>query len=231
VVIAVRDNGIGIEPEMQARVFDVFTQSRQALDRSQGGLGLGLAIVQSLVRVHGGTVEVFSEGRGRGATFTLRLPYVAMPEIAPPEDGKGSRVRAEATTPEKSRRILIVDDNCDSAEMLAAALSALGYATHAVFDAPGALEAARHFLPDVALLDIGLPVMSGYELARQLREAPGSADVSLVAVTGYGQPGDRVATAEAGFDGHLVKPIDVDAVAQLIAALLEERSRRKLESR
>ena len=221
-VISVRDTGIGIEPEMQASVFDVFTQARQALDRSQGGLGLGLAIVRSLVTLHGGTVAVFSEGLGRGTTFTVRLPYVAMPH---------ADTRAETRPVLQPRssgagRVLIVDDNRDSAEMIAEALSALGYATHVAFDAPGALHAVQEFGPDVALLDIGLPVMSGYELAHRLRDSPASAHVALIAVTGYGQPRDRLASGDAGFDAHLVKPVDLDQLAHVVATLAKRRQRR-----
>jgi CheY-like chemotaxis protein len=222
VVIRVRDTGVGIEPQMQASVFDVFTQARQTLDRSQGGLGLGLAIVRSLVTLHGGTVAVFSEGLGRGATFTVRLPFVAMPH---------AETRAEtrpALQPGASGagRVLIVDDNRDSAEMLAEALSALGYATHVAFDAPAALHAVQEFVPDVALLDIGLPVMSGYELAQRLRTSPASAEIALIAVTGYGQPRDRLASGDAGFDAHLVKPVDLDQLANVVATLAKRRQQR-----
>jgi CheY-like chemotaxis protein/anti-sigma regulatory factor (Ser/Thr protein kinase) len=208
VVVSVRDTGIGIDPAMQASVFDVFTQARQALDRSQGGLGLGLAIVRSLVTLHGGTVSVFSEGLGRGTTFTVRLPYAEMPHAGSPAQARP----ALPSTAAGAGRILIVDDNRDSAEMIAAALSALGYATHVAFDAPGALRVVQELRFDVALLDIGLPVMSGYELAHRLREAPASAEIALVAVTGYGQPRDRLASGDAGFDAHLVKPVDLEQI-------------------
>ena len=222
VVISVRDTGIGIEPEMQASVFDFFTQARQTLDRSQGGLGLGLAIVRSLVTMHGGTVTVYSEGLGRGTTFTVRLPYVAMPDA---ETRTETRPVLEPRS-SGAGRILIVDDNRDSAEMIAEALSALGYATHVAFDAPGALHAVQEFAPDVALLDIGLPVMSGYELAQRLREFPATAQVALIAVTGYGQPRDRLASGDAGFDAHLVKPVDLDQLAHVVATLAKRRQRR-----
>ena len=222
VVISVRDTGIGIDPAMQASVFDVFTQARQALDRSQGGLGLGLAIVRSLVTLHGGTVGVFSEGLGRGTTFTVNLPYSAMPHADSPDDPRPEpQARASG-----AGRILLVDDNRDSAEMLAEALSALGYATHIAFDAPGALRAVQELPFDVALLDIGLPVMSGYELAQRLRESPASAHIALVAVTGYGQPRDRAASGDAGFDAHLVKPVDLEQVAHIVRTLTKNRQQR-----
>ena len=216
VVITVRDSGIGIEPDMQPKVFDVFAQASQTLERSKGGLGLGLAIVRSLVTLHGGTVAVFSEGRGRGATFTIRLPYAAMPYA----DASLEKTYPDLpTTSSGAARILIVDDNRDSAELLAEALSALGYGTQVAFDAAGAVEAVRKRVPDVALLDIGLPVMNGYELARWFRNSVESAHVSLIAVTGYGQPRDRGAAADAGFDAHLVKPIDLEQLTRVLATL------------
>ena len=226
VVISVRDTGIGIDPAMQASVFDVFTQARQALDRSKGGLGLGLAIVRSLVTLHGGTVGVFSEGPGRGTTFTVRLPYAAMPHA---ESAGEARAEPQARF-SGAGRILLVDDNRDSAELLAEALSALGYATHVAFDAPGALRAVQKLRFDVALLDIGLPVMSGYELAQRLRESPASAHIALVAVTGYGQPRDRVASGDAGFDAHLVKPVDLEQVAHIVKTLTKDRQQRSQAS-
>jgi CheY-like chemotaxis protein/two-component sensor histidine kinase len=222
VVISVRDTGIGIDAEMQATIFDVFTQARQALDRSKGGLGLGLAIVRSLVTLHDGSVAVFSEGLGRGTTFTVRLPYAAMPHAGSHRDARP----ALQPTPPDAGRILLVDDNRDSAEMLAEALSALGYATHVALDAPGALRAVQEVSFDVALLDIGLPVMSGYELAQRLRASPASAHIALVAVTGYGQPRDRMASVDAGFDAHLVKPVDLEQVAQIVRSLTKDRQER-----
>jgi CheY-like chemotaxis protein/anti-sigma regulatory factor (Ser/Thr protein kinase) len=219
VVVDVHDSGVGIEPELQGTVFDIFTQGRQTLDRSEGGLGLGLAIVHSLVTLHGGTVTVFSEGQGRGATFTVRLPYV---EMAHDEAERDDRP-AIGTAATHARRILIVDDNRDAAELLAMALTAFGYPTQVAFDAAGALKAIDECVPDIALLDIGLPVMSGYELAKTLRGRPESAHISLVAVTGYGQQTDRAASAAAGFDAHLVKPVDLRELEQLVAGLVRDR--------
>ncbi len=224
IVITVRDSGIGIEPEMQLRVFEVFTQATQALDRSHGGLGLGLAIVKSLVSLHGGTVAVSSEGRGRGSTFTVRLPYVPMPLDARREETSPA-VTARSSG---SGRVLVVDDNRDSAQMLADVLSELGYTTQVAFDAPGALAAVAERVPDVALLDVGLPVMSGYELARRLRDTAATAPISLIAVTGYGQPSDREASAAAGFDAHLVKPVDLELLVELVATLTKERQPRPM---
>jgi len=219
----VTDSGIGIEQDQQATIFDVFTQASHTLDRSQGGLGLGLAIVRSLVLLHGGTVSVSSQGAGRGTTFTVRLPFVPMPLVqAPQPDTEQARV-VQIAAP-GAPRVLIVDDNRDSAEMLSDALSALGYATRVAFDAPTALQAVHESIPDVALLDIGLPVMSGYELARRLRETPSYAPIKLIAVTGYGQDKDHLSSASAGFDAHLVKPVDLEQLAQLVAKFVKSAS-------
>lgn len=218
VVLTVRDNGIGIEADLLPRVFDLFAQAPQAPDRARGGLGLGLAIVRSLVTLHGGTVSVASEGRARGTTFTVRLPFAPLPPHA--ARGAGAPAAVQPRT-EMASRVLVVDDNADAAEMLASALTALGFDTRIALDGPSALDIARAFLPDVALLDIGLPVMDGYELARRLKSEPGEQPIRLVAVTGYGQPGDRLASTDAGFDAHLVKPVDLTELAQLVATLIQ----------
>ena len=204
VVLSVVDTGVGIAEEMLPRVFDMFVQERQTIDRSQGGLGLGLAIVRNLVSAHGGTVAVRSEGRGRGSVFTVSLP--AAPPSAP-SDPDARPSQAPAVTP-GALRILVVDDNEDAAAMLAIYLRKLGHVIRVVHDGPSALRAAVELVPDVALVDIGLPVMDGYELARRLRQEPGLERLRLVAVTGYGQDKDRERSREAGFDLHLVKPVD-----------------------
>ncbi|MFT3775801.1 MAG: response regulator [Minicystis sp.] len=215
-----RDNGIGIDAEMLPRVFDLFTQERQALDRSQGGLGLGLAIVKSLVTMHGGSVSARSEGRGRGSEFEIRLPASdrAAP-IAAPDPAPLPPERPATPAPARSR-ILVVDDNPDAAELLADSLSALGYALRVAHNGPAALRIAASFAPEVALLDIGLPVMDGYELARRLREQPACARVRLVAITGYGQEADRRRSEEAGFGAHLVKPVPIERLKVLLEAML-----------
>jgi signal transduction histidine kinase/DNA-binding response OmpR family regulator len=217
IAVRVKDTGIGIAPEMLPRVFDMFVQEQQALDRSRGGLGLGLTIVRSLVAMHGGTVEVHSEGRNRGSEFVVVLPAAV---VRPPA---GSR---QAVAPNGARRgagsgsrILVVDDNEDAAELLASALEIMGYTTCVAHDGPEALKLAAEFDPDLALLDIGLPVMDGYELARRLHDDPGLRRVPLVAVTGYGQPSDRQRSEAAGFDAHLVKPVDIERLAALIRQL------------
>ncbi|MDC3962445.1 response regulator [Polyangium jinanense] len=211
--IRVRDNGIGIAPDVLPTVFEFFVQDRQALDRAQGGLGLGLAIVRNLVTMHGGTVSARSEGKGRGSEFTVRLPAAAgLAEV----EAARARVRA----PMKAQgggghRVLVVDDNEDAAALLAESLGSLGYQTRVASDGPSALRVAEKFRPDIALLDIGLPVMDGYELAHRLRERPELTRLRLIAVTGYGQESDRSLSREAGFDAHLVKPVQFDRLAGL----------------
>ena len=217
--LRVRDNGIGIAQEMLSKVFDAFTQETQALARSQGGLGLGLAIVRSLVAMHGGTVSARSGGLGQGAEFLVRLPAsvaVVKSSIATPVPSSETAVRLD-----QGFSVLVVDDNEDAAEMICDALTAWGYTVRVAHDGPGALRLVPHFTPRVALLDIGLPVMDGYELARLLQRAPGLQKTRLVALTGYGQASDRQHTTEAGFDAHLVKPIDMDE----LQAMLERWSR------
>ena len=212
VVLVVRDNGMGIAPELLPSVFDRFVQSKRTLDRSEGGLGLGLSIVRSLVALHGGAVAVRSDGIGHGSEFEVRLP--ACDRIAP-----AAQVPSETADGAASRRILIVDDNSDAAEMLAEALAAMGHQTRVAFDGPSGLDAATGFAPDIAFLDIGLPAMDGYELARRMRAELASPHLRLVALTGYGQQSDRERSAAAGFDSHLVKPINLSAVASTIKLL------------
>ena len=211
VVLSVRDTGIGISPEVLPRIFDLFVQERQALDRSQGGLGIGLTIVRSLIERHGGSVSARSDGPGKGSEFIIRLPLEGRADAG--ADALPALPAAAAAAPGADAvRILVVDDNEDGAEMLAEALIGKGYDTRVAHDAPAALRVAADFLPDVAFLDLGLPVMDGYELAAHLREVPGLAGLRLIAVTGYGQASDRRRTRDAGFHGHLVKPVDIDAI-------------------
>lgn len=220
IVLRVRDTGIGIDPDILPRIFDLFTQDRQALDRAQGGLGLGLAIVRSLVVLHGGSVTAWSDGRGRGSEFVVRLPHVSIDTPA-----------READAPETPRsaasglRVLIVDDNEDAADMLAEALAQAGHQTAIAHDGPDALRLAERFTPDVALLDLGLPVMDGFELARQIRAHDDWRTTRLIAVTGYGQEHDRRRTHAVGFDAHLVKPVDVQQLSELIQHLTDRETR------
>ena len=216
-VVTVRDTGRGIAPEMLPRVFELFSQERQEIDRSEGGLGLGLAIVRSLVEAHGGRVEAHSEGKGRGAAFTIRMPLsAAAPAPGPmPRPATATLVAAGRS----GRRILVVDDNRDAAELLAESVTALGHTTRVAFDGPTAIDAAVEFRPDVVLLDLGLPVMDGFEVAQRVRAIPGLDRVQLAAITGYGQEIDRRMTRDAGFDLHVVKPVEIE----MLEAWLRQR--------
>jgi CheY-like chemotaxis protein len=213
--IRVKDQGIGLTPEMQQRVFDLFVQNRQSIDRSQGGLGLGLAIVRSLVLLHGGTVRATSEGEGSGSEFVVELPRAASDVSLVRPSGStaaASRLVRKAAHPQ---RILVVDDNEDAAQLLSEALVALGYVVRTAADGPAALRMAEEFSPHVALLDIGLPVMDGYELAQRLRATDTRGGLRLIAVTGYGQSEDKVRSQAAGFEVHLVKPLALDQLQQV----------------
>jgi PAS domain S-box-containing protein len=212
VFITVRDNGVGITPEVLPYIFDLFTQAERTPDRSQGGLGIGLALVKSLIALHGGSVHAKSAGLGQGSEFSLCLPRVAAPA---PEDGPAGR--REAGPDAGHLRVMIVDDNVDAAQMLAALLEVQGHAVSVEYDGQGALERARRERPEVLLLDIGLPDMDGYELARRLRAQPENARALLVALTGYGQHQDREDAQQAGFDHYLVKPADLGEVNEVLA--------------
>jgi CheY-like chemotaxis protein len=208
VVLSVEDTGEGISPELLPRLFDMFVQSRQTLARSQGGLGLGLTIVKSLVGMHGGAVSAHSDGPGRGSTFVVRLPAF-----------KGSTKPHEASvtaiaTKTRQRRVLVVDDNSDFADMLAEAIGAVGYRTAIAHDGAEALKVAQDFVPHIALVDIGLPVMDGYELAERLRGQ--RQDLTLLAITGYGQEGDSHRALAAGFREHMTKPVDLTSLYKLL---------------
>jgi two-component system CheB/CheR fusion protein len=218
-VLRVRDDGIGITADLLPRVFDLFTQGDQSLARSEGGLGIGLTLVKRLVEMHGGTVEARSEGMGRGSEFVVRLPCPLSLALGPLPDtrdlGQGTRDKGQGS----GLRILVVDDNADAAESLALLLLGAGHEVHTAHDGPAALEAARAIRPDAVVLDIGLPRMDGYEVARRLCGEPGLARPLLVALTGYGQEEDRRRVEEAGFDAYLVKPAEPETLRALLADL------------
>jgi len=212
VVIRCTDDGIGIGPELLPRVFDLFKQGQQSLDRRKGGLGLGLAVAKTLVELHGGTIEAASEGPGRGSTFTVRLPLASQESAAV----RSSDPRAPMTT--ASGRILVVDDNRDAANLLAETLRFGGFEVATAFDGAEALKVLQTFRADVAILDIGLPTMDGLELARQLQQVDATRSIRLVALTGYGQKGDFTASSAAGFDLHLVKPVTAETLFAAVRA-------------
>jgi CheY-like chemotaxis protein len=213
-VIRVRDTGIGIAADQLPRIFDMFTQVDTSLERSVSGLGIGLTLVKKLVEMHDGAVEAHSAGMGQGSEFVVRLPILAETPQAPPPEPTAS----EPTT-STARRILVVDDNRDSARSLAMLLKLTGHETHTAYDGLEAVEAAEKFHPDVILLDIGLPKLNGYQACRCIREQPWSNGMVLVALTGWGQEEDRQKSKEAGFNGHLVKPVDYAALMKLLAEL------------
>ena len=217
-VIAVCDNGQGIDPQVLPYIFDLFTQAERTPDRSQGGLGIGLALVKSLVALHGGRVAAASSGLNRGSEFLIRLPVLQQAPL-PAEEQEGAR---PATGPV---RVLVVDDNTDAAQMLATLLEAHGHAVSVEYDGTGGYARALRERPEVMLLDIGLPDLDGHELARRLRTTPETAGATLVALTGYGQSDDRDRAREAGFDRHLVKPADLSELLRILAEVRDPAAR------
>lgn len=224
VMIRIQDNGLGIPSEMLPHVFELFTQGNWSPDRNEGGMGIGLALVRRLIELHGGTITASSLGLGQGSEFVVRLPRA--------QSGPGASVETHSAEggrstvmggPGPSRKILVVDDNVDSAKILSMLLSRAGHDVRTVHDGPATLAAADEFGPEIILLDIGLPVMDGYEVVRRLRANPERRDWYVVALTGYGQDDDRRRSHEAGFDAHLVKPVDLDVLQRLIAGLPSKR--------
>jgi PAS domain S-box-containing protein len=215
-IIEVIDTGVGLPPEMLNRVFELFAQADRTLDRSEGGLGIGLTVARKLAELHGGEISVSSEGLGKGATFTVRLPLSSLPsQISPaPEPDVGDSV------PE-AMRVLVVDDNRDTAHACSKLLQQMGHEVDTAYDGLAALEHARSFRPQVLFLDIGLPRMNGYEVSRALRDE-GFQDAVIIAVSGYGQPDDRRRSREAGFDHHLVKPVDRAAIVRALKCTRQE---------
>ena len=214
VVIRVKDDGMGIAPDMLSRIFELFVQAPQTLDRARGGLGLGLTIVQSLVSSFGGNVTAHSQGPGQGSEFVVQLPSLEVPAADAPSEASTS-----SSTSTQGVSILVVDDNVDALEMLTEALNLLGHDAHPAADAAAALALAGTLKPRLALLDIGLPEIDGYELGRRLRALPGLDTIKLVALTGYGQASDKERSRAAGFVAHLVKPVDLDAIHALVNEL------------
>jgi PAS domain S-box-containing protein len=214
-VLSVRDTGIGIAPDMLPRIFDMFVQAERRTQDARGGLGIGLTLVRRIVELHGGSVVARSSGPGKGSEFSIQLPLLPMPVSA---DGQSKSAEPRHATEAETRRILIVDDNADAADSLAIMLRLKGHEVEVARDGPAALARATARPPDVALLDIGMPVMDGNELARRFRQNPDLKHVRLGAVTGWGQDDDRRRTSEAGFDFHLVKPVDVASLEKELNA-------------
>jgi PAS domain S-box-containing protein len=220
VVVSVKDNGIGINADMLPRVFEIFTQSKGSLERSQGGLGIGLSLVKGLVELHGGSIECRSDGAGRGSEFIVRLPVASESPIPAKagmreDDGQNSAGKKSVV----KRRVLIADDNRDAADSLSMLLKLSGHEVKTGYDGEQALEVAEAMRPEVVLLDIGMPKLNGYEVCRRIRKEAWGKDILLIALTGWGQEEDRRRTDEAGFNEHMVKPVDPTQLVQLLTAL------------
>jgi CheY-like chemotaxis protein/two-component sensor histidine kinase len=214
VVIRVRDDGMGIPPDRLGDIFEMFGQVHQALDRSHGGLGIGLALVRRLVEMHRGRVEAHSAGPGKGSTFTVRLPIVNR------RSAVGPQVIPERVQPETgAKRVLVVDDNEDAAELLGFMLEQEGFEAVIVKDGPAALETAGAVSPNVVILDIGLPGMNGYEVAMRLRQDKRLSDVAIIALSGFGSPEDKRRALDAGFDLHLTKPVFAEDLRQALGTV------------
>jgi CheY-like chemotaxis protein len=214
VVVSVKDDGIGIPAAMQHGIFEMFAQIDRPLEKGYKGLGIGLTLVRRLVEMHGGTIEVHSNGTDQGSEFRVCLPTVsAGPEVSPTPPSQVDAARSGRL------RILVVDDNVDAALMLGVVVRALGNEVRTAHDGQQAIEMAADFRPHVALMDLGMPKLDGYEAARHIRQQPWGKDLVLVALTGWGQDEDKQRTREAGFDHHLVKPADPAALQRLLAEL------------
>jgi PAS domain S-box-containing protein len=216
-VVVIRDTGVGISSEMLNHIFEPFVQAEQTLDRSQGGLGIGLTLSQSLAKMHGGTISAKSGGLGHGSEFTISLPLA---DVSSSPEGV---IRGQSSMPSETKlNVLVVDDNRDSADSLALLLRAFGYEASVVYDGPAAAQFAQKRSPDVILLDIGLPGMNGYEVAKQIRSDSKNNSMLLIAISGYGQETDRRRSEEAGFNHHLVKPVVFTELNALLAAHVQE---------
>ncbi len=227
-VISIRDNGIGLSQEVMPGLFTMFSQVNSAIDRAEGGLGIGLALVKGLVALHGGRVEVRSEGPGRGSEFILHLPHRVLARASAATE-VSDRAAANASPPIRGR-LLVVDDNRDAAESLAIVLQFMGYEVFTAFSGPEALEVSARERPDAAIIDIGMPGMSGYDVVRRMRHEAWGRRAVLIALTGWGQEQDKQAARAAGFDDHLTKPVDPQSVERLLASHLEAASAARAES-
>ena len=214
-VVSIRDTGIGIPAASIPRIFDMFSQLDRNIERATGGLGIGLALVKGLVEMHGGTVSVESEGEGKGSTFTVRLP--ALGDALPEPSGTPSSTEPVRSQP--TRRVLVVDDNRDSADSMAKLLKVLGNEVRTAHDGIEAVNVAEEFRPEVILMDVGMPRLNGYEATRRIRERPWGRSVIIIALTGWGQEGDRVQSRAAGCNGHLVKPVDLANLDKVLTAV------------
>jgi CheY-like chemotaxis protein len=209
----VKDDGVGISAEMLPRVFEIFSQGERAPDRAQGGLGVGLALVRGLLELHGGRVEARSEGLGKGSEFVVHLPVLdASPSLEAPAPIEVGKARA-------ARRLLIVDDLRDSADSLAMLMRIMGHEAHTAYDGEEAMARAAQLQPEVVVLDIGMPKPDGFDVCRHIREQPWGKGAVLIALTGWGREDDRRRTEDAGFNHHMVKPVDASALVALLSSL------------
>jgi CheY-like chemotaxis protein/two-component sensor histidine kinase len=216
-VVEIRDTGIGMQRELLSHVFDLFTQADRTLDRSEGGLGIGLTVCRKLAEMHGGTISADSAGLGQGSTFTVRLPLAQAAASSPDSDARGHQPQDEP------RKILVVDDNRDTASSCALMFKTLGHDVQTAYDGLAALDVARSFRPEAIFLDIGLPGMNGFDVVRSLRDE-GFTNELIVAVSGYGQPEDRQRSQEAGFDDHLVKPVHREVLLSTLRRVSNKRA-------
>ena len=210
-VISVRDNGIGMEPQLLVSVFELFTQGESFENRRRGGLGIGLTVSQKLVELHGGTIEAHSEGEGKGSEFIVRIPLMEERDAA-----HETAVRAANRNHPPPRRVLVIEDNIDQAQTLSALLTLWGHEVKTAQEGMAGIAIAEEFQPHIALVDLGLPSISGYQVARLFRSNPRIQHIRLIAQTGWGQARDRVLTLEAGFDDHLVKPLDPQELERVL---------------
>jgi CheY-like chemotaxis protein len=217
--VQIRDNGIGIAPEHLDHVFEMFSQVESALSRSRGGLGIGLSLTKQLIQMHGGSVKAYSDGLGKGSRFHVQLPLAAQKPVQVPKSADPSRRPAQPN----GLRVLLADDNVDAAETLAALLSHMGHAVTSVHDGEAAVAAAAQSQPQVVILDIGMPRLNGYDACRRILQQSSGPAPLMVALTGWGQDEDLAQSRSAGFDRHLVKPVEADALEALLANWRESK--------